>query len=191
MWHGMGFGPVVRLARRHGFVLVGCDSSGTNAFLVCRGDAAAFQAGGAWRHFVPPTGGLPFGHPWRTHHDPLRSESDGDVALEPSRTRLVLRPGSKRLVRVRLANRGRVALAGLGPSRPVHIAAAFDGDPPVRVPQTWHAAPGRTVALRVPVRAPAASGDYLLGLYVVQEGVRWFGGWPPRPLATVAVTVEP
>lgn len=190
-WFGVGLAALVDLLERAGYVLVGCDSRGVNAFFVGRSSAHRFDAGSARHHFVAPSYRLPFGHPWRARTSPPPSPSDDVVEIAVPWGRRRVRAGGIVRVPVVLRNRGRLALHSFGETTPLHLASRWApaGDEPARRPETFRLRAGGRRLTLLRVEAPATPGEHVLELFAVQEGVCWMGGWPPTPLARVGVVV--
>jgi hypothetical protein len=183
-WHGAGLRALTWLARRHGFELVGCDSTGVDAFFVRQERAGEFDPADARHHYTPPAVRLPFGHPWRPR--------DAMPPLQPDVLSIsVPRRRNGRRGRVHLPvvvrNFGDVEAHGYCKQRPVSLAYRWvgsDEEPRRRRESFAVPARGRTlVILRIDMPDDAPTRD--LELFLVQEDVRWFGDRPRTPLATV------
>lgn len=173
-WHGAGLTALTWLCNRYGLSLVGCDSTGVNAFFV-RGDrSAAFNAGGPRDHYMPPSIRLPFGHPWRPRAATPPLEADA-ITLRAPRQWLVR--GGRAYLPVVVGNRSRYEAHGFGIERQVSIAtrwAGDDGEPP-RCRESFAVRPGGRTLVVLRVDMPEGDGLHHLKLLTVQEGVRWFG----------------
>ena len=75
-----------------GYVLVGCDSQGVNAFFVLASDAGRFSIATLRDRWVPPRYLLPYGHPIRPFDEldvlPLPVESGASISLRARLPRL-------------------------------------------------------------------------------------------------------
>lgn len=58
-WHGASLAALARLGSRLGYVLVGCDSHGVNAFFVLHREAWRFSTGSVRDQWVPPATHFP------------------------------------------------------------------------------------------------------------------------------------
>jgi hypothetical protein len=186
-WHGAGLSALARLGRRLGYVLVGCDGNGVNAFFVDRREAGPFSMASVGTQWVPPRYSLPYGHPVRRFPEfdvPALPEGiESGIDLRPGRP--PARPvacGEVRYLDVVVRNRSERVIGCAG-DHPVQLASWWvdaDGTPldgePTRSTQLWRAAPGASQALLCRLRAPESPGRYLLRLGLVQEGVRWLAG---------------
>lgn len=120
--------------------------------------------------------------------------------IEPASGRLRLAPGGSAVVGARVRNRGSgwwLAAPGEREIRFGNHWLAADGrmlvrdDGRARLPHD--VGPGDEAGLELPVTAPAAPGDYLLELDLVQEGVGWFAErrkLSPRRSRTARIAVE-
>ncbi len=183
-WHAAGLAALERLGRRLGYVLVGCDSLGVNAFFVRRSDAHRFSTASVRDLWVPPRYSLPYGHPVRRFTDcdvpPLPEGSGGGITLRASYPRpTTVRPGQIFHFDVMLTNETDDTFACSGP-HPVQLAYWWIDehgcrliDEPVRCHQLWRSSPRMSCNLLCRVQAPRETGTYSLGLGLVQEGVRW------------------
>jgi hypothetical protein len=183
-WHGAGLRALAWLVRRHGFALVGCDSTGVNAFFVRAERAADFDPGSPRHHYVPPAVRLPFGHPWIPR---AASPALGAGAIEISA--LARRRTSRRraFVPVLVRNRGDVGAHGFRQERALSLAARWAGssEEPERRRESFAVKPHGRAVVVLRVDLPAGAGPHRLELFAVQEDVRWFGEPSGAPLATV------
>jgi hypothetical protein len=173
-WHGAGLNALTWLCNRYGLSLVGCDSTGVNAFFV-RGDrSAAFNAAGPRDHYMPPSIRLPFGHPWRPRAATPPLEADA-ITLRAPRQWLV--GGGRAYLPVVVGNRSRYEAHGFGVERQVSIATRWTGDEgePRRCRESFAVRPGGRTLVVLRVDIPEGDGLHHLNLLTVQEGVRWFG----------------
>lgn len=183
-WHGAGLRALTWLCRRHGFALVGCDSTGVNAFFVRMERADDFDHGSAHRHYMPPAIRLPFGHPWSRRNPPAPLAAGAIQTWAPPRW-----PTSRRrtYLPVLVNNLGGADAHGFCTARPVSLAsrwAGSEGEPDRRRESFAVRSHGRAlVILRVDL--PGDAGPHNLELFAVQEDVRWFGDPPRSSLATV------
>lgn len=175
------------VALRRGYLLVGCDSSGTNAFWV-RSDLRGRVAdliGDPSRHYRPPryvAGWL--GHPpLPPDPHPMPVLTDQETAtVEVVDLEVVGRPRPGRLLYAlaTIENRSSATLTSAGPHA-VHAALRWwrdgtllDGEP--RRSRLLRPLPaGGRAPVGLEARAPLAPGRYALEATLVQEGVRW---WP-------------
>jgi len=183
-WHAAGLAALERLGRRLGYVLVGCDSLGVNAFFVLRSDADRFSTASVRDLWVPPRYSLPYGHPVRRFTDfdvpPLPEGSGGGITLRASHPRpKTVRPGQIFYFDVMLTNETDDTFACSG-RHPVQLAYWWIDehghrliDEPIRCHQLWRSSPRTSCNLLCRVQAPREAGTYSLGIGLVQEGVRW------------------
>ncbi len=198
-WHGAGLAALARLGRSLGYVLVGCDSHGVNAFFVLRRDAWRFSAASVRDRWVPPRYSLPYGHPIRPFGEfdvrPLPDDSDANIVLRASPPRLTtVNPGQILYLDVIVTNETDQPI-GCSGDKPLQLCYSWldeDGrrlvEEPVRCRQLWRSAPNASCNLLCRTPAPKESGTYSLVLGIVQEGVRWLdesnvtvGKWNVRP----------
>jgi hypothetical protein len=188
---GASLAAWAQLAAGLGYVLVGCESMGVNAFFVQRQLAGAFDARPLQRHHARGqhfVGGLRWA-PAR----PFASRaltSDGALALELDRL-WSSRPAPGEPIHLTAwVRNGSDAPIGAPADHPVRVAWRWSGDPgePTRANNApWRADPGRRALLGCRAVAPAAPGEHQLELALVQEGVRWFDR-PGRILQPIVVT---
>lgn len=198
-WHGAGLAALARLGRSLGYVLVGCDSHGVNAFFVLRRDAWRFSAASVRDRWVPPRYSLPYGHPIRPFGEfdvrPVPDDSDANIVLRASPPRLTtVNPGQILYLDVIVTNETDQPI-GCSGDKPLQLCYSWldeDGrrlvEEPVRCRQLWRSAPNASCNLLCRTPAPKESGTYSLVLGIVQEGVRWLdesnvtvGKWNVRP----------
>lgn len=189
--HGAGLAALAALGHTLGYVLVGCDRRGVNAFFVRADAAASFgPARSARAHWVPPRYVLPFGHPWR-RPTPLATAPLADADADALTVRLVRpHPGVRRagsLVMFEAAvHNGGSGVVGDPGEHPLRLVAwwedeaggRLDAGEPRRSVQPWRAAPGRTAHLLGVVAAPDTPGPAVLAVSLVQEHVRWLDDRP-------------
>jgi hypothetical protein len=198
-WHGAGLAALAGLGRSLGYVLVGCDSHGVNAFFVLRRDAWRFSAASVRDRWVPPRYVLPYGHPIRPFGKfdvrPLAIESDARIVLRVSAPRLTtVDPGQIFYLGVIVTN-GTDQPIGFSGDNPFQLSYWWLGEDghrlveePVRCHQLWRSGPNASCNLLCRASAPKEAGTYSLVLGLVQEGVRWLdeanvtaGKWNVRP----------
>jgi len=199
-WHAAGLAALAGLGHKLGYVLVGCDSHGVNAFFVLRRDAWRFPPASARDRWVPPRYSLPYGHPIRPFEEfdvrPLPLDPGASIVLRALPPRLTtVDPGQILYLDVLVTNETD-QLIGCSGDNPVQLSCWWldeDGhrlvDEPVRCHQLWRSAPHASCNLLCRARAPEESGTYSLVLGLVQEGVRWLdecnvtaGKWTVRGL---------
>jgi hypothetical protein len=197
-WHSAGLAALARLGRDVGYVLVGCDSQGVNAFFVLRSDAHHFSTASVREQWVPPRYSLPYGHPFRRFEQlevpPLPQEVASGISLRVSHPRpTAIDRGQILYLDVMVTNETDQAIAGSG-RYPVQVAYWWldDGgnrvdEEPDRCHQLWRSLPHTSCNLLCRIRAPALAGTHSLVLGLVQEGVHWFdecnvtvGNWTVR-----------
>jgi hypothetical protein len=183
-WHGAGLAALARLGRSLGYVLVGCESHGVNAFFVLRKDAWRFSTASVRDRWVPPRYLLPYGHPIRPFDKfdvrPLPRDSDTPIVMTTSPPRsATVKPGQIFYLDVIVANETN-QLIGFSEDNPLQLSYWWldeDGhrirENPERCPQLWKSAPHASSNLLCRARAPEEPGTYSLVLGLVQEGVRW------------------
>jgi hypothetical protein len=198
-WHGASLAALARLGSRLGYVLVGCDSHGVNAFFVLHREAWRFSTGSVRDQWVPPRYSLPYGHPIRPFDEfdvrPLPIDSGAGIVMVTSPPRLTrVNPGQVVYLDVMVKNETD-QLIGCSRDNPLVLSCWWldeDGrrlvEEPVRCYQPWRLAPHASCNLLCRARAPDESGTYSLVLGLVQEGVRWLdecnvtaGKWTVRP----------
>jgi hypothetical protein len=183
-WHGAGLAALARLGRSLGYVLVGCDSHGVNAFFVLRKDAWRFSTSTVRDQWVPPRYSLPYGHPIRPFEKfdlrPLPIDSDARIVIRTSPPRLTTVSPAQILYFDVIVTNETDRLIGCSGGNPLQLAYWWldeDGHrvskEPVRCHQLWRSAPHASSNLLCRARAPEESGTYSLVLGLVQEGVRW------------------
>lgn len=176
------------VARRRGYVLVGCDSSGTNAFWV-RGDLSGRVpelVGDPAHHYRPPryvAGWL--GHPpLPPDPTPMPTLTEHDTAaIEVVGLEVVGRaePGRPTFALATIENRSTAPLTSAGPHA-VHAALRWwsEGAPLVGEPRRSRllrpVPPGGRASIGLETIAPAAPGHHVLEATLVQEGIRWWPG---------------
>jgi len=183
--HGASLSALASLGSRLGYVLVGCDSQGVNAFFVRSSEAQGFSLRRVRGHFVGPRYGLPFGHPRHAfpafEADPVPEGEAGLVRLRITRPRSSEVRRSGLVYVAAAADNGASVPIGSSASTPVQLANRWinedghrlDGEPE-RSTQNWRADPGSTAHLVGRAKAPEAPGRYVLEFALVQESVRWF-----------------
>ena len=200
-YHSAGLAALAALGEELGYTLVGCESSGTNAFFVQRRYAPLFTPGSVREHFVPQRFQLPDGHPrWTPSPLPGRALSAEEASRISIRslplTVRAVRPGGLVYAAVAVTN-GTASRIGSFDDATINLAAWWseaqqpsepqsaaqqsaaqrpEGVEPERCVQDWSAGPGETVHVIGRARAPEQPGAYELHLGLVQEGVRWFTG---------------
>jgi hypothetical protein len=187
---GASLAAWVRLGAELGYVLVGCDSAGVNAFFVRAEDAHHFDQRTPAQHYAPPqhaVGGHPWARPAERAFAPL--PEDAGVALELDRVWAAPAPGAHFHVTAWVANHTGVPVGAPGEAA-VHLAWRWhgdDGEPQRALGLAWSAEPGARALLACRPLAPAEPGSHRLELALVQEGVRWL---PEPGRMTVPVDVR-
>jgi hypothetical protein len=183
-YYGASLRAWVALARDLGYVLVGCESTGVNAFFVRADLASRFDAPSVRDSFVAPQHPHPWSPPAPLPAAPI-DRADG-LQLQLDRVHGPARAGRPLHLTAWVANNSAVTVGAPG-ATPVHLAWRWggDGEPARAHSLPWRAAPGERVLLPCRAHAPAA-GEHVLRLALVQEGVRWLD--PPGTL-DVPITV--
>jgi hypothetical protein len=183
-WHGAGLAALVRLGQSLGYVLVGCDSQGVNAFFVLRKDAWRFSSASVRDRWVPPRHSLPYGHPIRPFDQfdmaPIPRDTDARIAMRASPLRSTTLDAGQILYLDVIVTNETNQLIGSSGENPLQLSYWWlneEGhrlvEEPVRCHQLWRSAPHASCNLLCRARAPQESGTYSLVLGLVQEGVRW------------------
>jgi len=183
-WHGAGLAALERLGRSLGYVLVGCDSQGVNAFFVLHRDAHRFSSASVRSRWVPPRYSLPYGHPVRPFMGfdllPLPMDSGAGISIRARPPRVTaVNPGQIFYLDVWVTNETD-ELVGCSGNNPLQLCYWWVGEEgdrvveeAVRCQQLWRTAPRSSCSLLCRASAPEKPGTYSLVLGLVQEGVRW------------------
>jgi len=190
--HGASLSAISTLARAHDLLLVGCDSSGVNAFFVADSeiDQVSFgRPGDVESHYVGPwfAPGL-WGHPRSADATrPMLALAPDDVArvtygqIRREGSVASVTTGEPVAFSVLIDNQSTAALSSGAPA-PVHLALRWleaGGPAPAweaeaRVSLSRRVRAGRRDRQTFWRRAPATPGTYRLETALVQEGVAWF-----------------
>jgi hypothetical protein len=182
--HGASLAALARLGTRLGYTLVGCDSSGVNAFFVSASQASKFTHRSLKDHHVGPRFRLPYGHPAQ-RMEQLR----GPPLSVPDATLIDLRlghlgptsarPGGFMYVEAEVRNGSTVPI-GHPASYPTLLACWWldengvrSSQEPLRSVQDWRANPGGRAHLVGRAIAPMTPGRWILVFGLVQESIRW------------------
>ncbi len=129
----------------------------------------------------------------------LQSDVDGEwyrsTLVAPAE--LTLAAGETQPVAVTLTNSGALAWRDVG-NKPFRLAARWqtaDGQSELPEQPKWAlprpVAPGESITLSVPLRAPARAGTYRLIWDMLHEGVNWFDARGDAPTSSRVVVVGP